>query len=178
MKHKAGQKETHSSSRKQIVQVATIGGVLLLVAVLFIVKGLTQAEDPPAVAESTAQATATLPEAVGQAQATVELSPGRRARSAATALPDELPEAQLERLLAAGQPTLAFFHSNNCVQCIKMMEVVDAGLSRVRGFGGAGRRQRLRQGQHQAAAASPASAPSRPRSFSTARARGRSCWAP
>jgi thioredoxin-like negative regulator of GroEL len=27
-------------------------------------------------------------------------------------------------LLASGQPTLAFFHSNNCVQCIKMMEVV------------------------------------------------------
>jgi len=38
--------------------------------------------------------------------------------------PSELPEAQLGRLLAAGKPTLAFFHSNNCKQCIKMMEVV------------------------------------------------------
>ena len=27
--------------------------------------------------------------------------------------------------MTAGQPTLAFFHSNNCVQCIKMMEVVE-----------------------------------------------------
>jgi len=36
----------------------------------------------------------------------------------------ELPAAQLDRALQAGQPTLAFFHSNNCHQCIVMVETV------------------------------------------------------
>jgi thiol-disulfide isomerase/thioredoxin len=36
-----------------------------------------------------------------------------------------LPEAQLERALSAGKPVLAFFHSNNCEQCIIMIETVD-----------------------------------------------------
>lgn len=35
-----------------------------------------------------------------------------------------LPEAQLDRALEAGEPTLAFFHSDNCQQCIIMMDVV------------------------------------------------------
>ena len=38
--------------------------------------------------------------------------------------PSELAEVQLDRALQAGQPTLAFFHSNNCIQCTKMMAVV------------------------------------------------------
>lgn len=36
----------------------------------------------------------------------------------------ELPAAQLDRALQARQPTLAFFHSNNCHQCIVMMDTV------------------------------------------------------
>ncbi|MCU0485726.1 MAG: thioredoxin family protein [Anaerolineales bacterium] len=36
-----------------------------------------------------------------------------------------LPEAQLDRALKANQPTLAFFHSNNCQQCIEMIGIVD-----------------------------------------------------
>lgn len=36
----------------------------------------------------------------------------------------ELAETQLDRALQAGQPTLAFFHSNNCQQCIDMMQIV------------------------------------------------------
>jgi len=110
-------------------QLAILGGVALLVAAILILKN--QSAGPPAVAESEPQATATLPEAVGQTQATAELAQVH-SRAAATdpdvqgsALSGELPEAQLERLLTAGQPTLAFFHSNNCVQCIKMMEVVE-----------------------------------------------------
>lgn len=112
-------------------QLAILAGVALLVAVVLILKNRTA--DPPAVADSKAQATATLsaaratatlPEAVGQTQATAELERvGSQAPAAAQ--PDELPEAQLEHLLTAGRPTLAFFHSNNCVQCIKMMGVVE-----------------------------------------------------
>jgi thiol-disulfide isomerase/thioredoxin len=41
-----------------------------------------------------------------------------------TANPNAPAEAQLDRALQAGQPTLAFFHSNNCKQCIIMMETV------------------------------------------------------
>lgn len=36
----------------------------------------------------------------------------------------DLPEAQLERALEAGQPTLAFYHSNDCYSCIEMIGVV------------------------------------------------------
>lgn len=39
-----------------------------------------------------------------------------------------LPEAQLERALSAGMPTLAFFHSNNCEQCLIMIKTVDQVL--------------------------------------------------
>ena len=34
------------------------------------------------------------------------------------------PQAQLDRALQTGQPALAFFHSNNCQQCIVMMDTV------------------------------------------------------
>jgi thiol:disulfide interchange protein len=115
--------------RSRWPQLAILGGVALLVAAILILKN--RPADPSAVAESEPQPTATLPEAVGQTEATAELAQVH-SQAAATdpappgaALPDELPEAQLERLLTAGQPTLAFFHSNNCVQCIRMMEVVE-----------------------------------------------------
>jgi thiol:disulfide interchange protein len=36
-----------------------------------------------------------------------------------------LPQAQLEDALRAGKPALAFFHSNNCKQCIIMIETVE-----------------------------------------------------
>lgn len=37
----------------------------------------------------------------------------------------ELPEVQLNRALEARQPTLAFYHSTNCRQCIVMMDIVE-----------------------------------------------------
>ena len=40
------------------------------------------------------------------------------------AQPTPLPEAQLDQLLAAGRPAFVFFHSNNCVQCLRMIEIV------------------------------------------------------
>jgi thioredoxin-like negative regulator of GroEL len=39
--------------------------------------------------------------------------------------PDTLPEQQLEQLMQTGIPTLAFFHSNNCEQCLQMVEIVE-----------------------------------------------------
>ena len=108
-------------------QLAILGGVILLVVAVLLLKD--RPAGPPAVAEGAPQTTAALPGAVGQTRATAE--PGSVAGQAAATAPapgaqgsDELPEAQLERLVIAGKPALAFFHSNNCVQCIKMMEVV------------------------------------------------------
>jgi len=37
----------------------------------------------------------------------------------------KLPEVQLERALSAGKPALAFFHSNNCEQCLTMIKTVE-----------------------------------------------------
>jgi len=36
----------------------------------------------------------------------------------------DLPETQLENALQTSQPTLAFYHSTDCEQCIIMMDVV------------------------------------------------------
>ncbi len=44
---------------------------------------------------------------------------------AATPTPVSIAELQLDRALQAGEPTLAFFHSDNCKQCIVMMETVN-----------------------------------------------------
>jgi thiol:disulfide interchange protein len=41
-----------------------------------------------------------------------------------TAVSGDLPATQLQNALAENRPTLAFFHSNNCQQCIVMMETV------------------------------------------------------
>ena len=41
------------------------------------------------------------------------------------AVSGEAPAAQLARLLEAGQPTLAFFHSNNCDSCLQMIAIVN-----------------------------------------------------
>jgi thiol-disulfide isomerase/thioredoxin len=43
----------------------------------------------------------------------------------ASSKPAELPETQLERALADGKPTLAFYHSVTCEQCKQMMKAMD-----------------------------------------------------
>lgn len=42
-----------------------------------------------------------------------------------TAASAVLPADQLQNALAEGRPTLAFFHSNNCRQCIDMIGIVN-----------------------------------------------------
>jgi thiol:disulfide interchange protein len=48
-----------------------------------------------------------------------------RSPAQAPASTGTLPQAQLEGALRAGKPALAFFHSNNCEQCIIMVETVE-----------------------------------------------------
>jgi thiol:disulfide interchange protein len=42
-----------------------------------------------------------------------------------SATEDLSPEAQLDRLLRASEPVFLFFHSNTCVQCVKMTGIVE-----------------------------------------------------
>jgi thiol-disulfide isomerase/thioredoxin len=95
-----------------LMQALIPGLVLILVGLILLVKSY-QANTEAAVAPS-AQSTPTLP------AAPADKKPQPDAPTA-----DMLPEAQLNYFIAAKKPTLAFFHSNNCVQCIKMMEVVE-----------------------------------------------------
>jgi thiol:disulfide interchange protein len=121
-RHDSGSaRKPQQTQRSSWPQLAILGGVALLIAAVLTLKN--QDAEPSPVAQGGPQTTATLAEAVGQTEATAELAPVS-SQVAASALPGELPEVQLDRLLAVGQPTLAFFHSNNCVQCLKMMEVV------------------------------------------------------
>ena len=116
------QSQRAKSARVRWPQVAVVAGVLILVGLVLLLK--SQSADHPLVTASKSLPTGSLIEAEGQAQATAGLDQERGAITP-TARPIELPAAQLDRLLAAKQPTLAFFHSNNCKQCLTMMEVVE-----------------------------------------------------
>lgn len=66
------------------------------------------------------------PEAVSLAEALATSSPGAPiGPPGATELPAGTPEEQLAQLLAAGRPVFAFFHSNNCNQCLRMIAIVN-----------------------------------------------------
>jgi thiol:disulfide interchange protein len=105
---------------KQWPALAIIAVLVLLVGAILLLKG--QPGDASDQGGNKILATTTL-SAAGAKQATILPAPSATPAPTAPVL-SESPEAQLGRLLAAGKPTLAFFHSNNCVQCIKMMQVV------------------------------------------------------
>lgn len=44
---------------------------------------------------------------------------------ASSATQDLLPEARLDRLLSARKPVFVFFHSDTCVQCVRMTGIVE-----------------------------------------------------
>ena len=52
------------------------------------------------------------------------LKAGSNNQAQTTAVAGDLPANQLQNALTEHRPTLAFFHSNNCHQCIVMMETV------------------------------------------------------
>lgn len=98
------QKKRHPQPQKTAgVQVSVVVGVLVLIVGVLILKARRPDADPAA---SVVLPTA---EAAGQAQPT----------------PTLLPEAMLDQLLAEGKPAFVFFHSNNCVQCLRMIEIVE-----------------------------------------------------
>ncbi len=108
-------KQKQNREKTQRTQLAVIVGVLVLVGIVLILKSQ---KSPVGSANSQGE--------VNEASEVNLASPV--AATAAPAQPSPtptlLPEAQLDLLLAAGKPTLAFFHSNTCMQCVRMTEIV------------------------------------------------------
>ena len=50
---------------------------------------------------------------------------GNKPQAQITDISGDLPSTQLQNALAEHRPTLAFFHSNNCQQCITMIGIVE-----------------------------------------------------
>ena len=110
-------RKRRKQSQKEMprAQLVVITGVLLLIGVVLILK--TQ---KPTVGSAGFQNEP-------QKKAEVGLASPIAATVAPTLPPPTptlLPEAYLDQLLAAGKPILAFFHSNTCVQCVRMTEIV------------------------------------------------------
>lgn len=104
-----------------LTQAITLGVALILVGIILSVKSYQTAVTPTAdfaVAIKTAEeAAAATPNIFLDA---VTNSPQKDTPAA-----NVPPEAQFDQHLAARQPMVAFFHSNGCVQCVKMIEVVE-----------------------------------------------------
>jgi hypothetical protein len=99
---------TSSQGRRQI---AAVVGVLILVVAVLVLKGTslsTTAKVDSAVAVAPTQAAELDPEGV------TPLDPAA----------GETPHGHLDRMLAEGQPILAFFHSTTCYQCTEMTRIV------------------------------------------------------
>jgi thiol:disulfide interchange protein len=95
---------------------AAIGVVLVLVVVVLLLKARQQSSRVAEVQGLTVP-TATV---VGTAAADPSLSATTPLRPTSASTPEE----QLDRLLAEGQPVLAFFHSLTCVPCLQMDGIV------------------------------------------------------
>lgn len=89
--------QTHSqrSQSQRPPRTLMLVGIVLLIGVVLMIKHQVQSNQPPVT--DLAQFTG------GQM---------------------ELPETQLDRLLDEGRPTLAFFHSDSCVQCVEMTRTI------------------------------------------------------
>jgi len=87
-------------------QIASVAGLVVLIVGVLIAKNQAQPVAVPTLS----------PLVVRPTVASEQIQP--------TAAPTGLPETQLAQLLAAKQPTLAFFHSDSCQQCIEMTQIV------------------------------------------------------
>lgn len=103
-KRRVVQDQCRQERRKRWLQVAVVAGLVIAVGVVLAVKF------------------GTAPDAVSLAAVTPPASTGAPAGPVA---PAGTAEEQLDQLLAAGQPVFAFFHSNNCVQCTRMIAIVN-----------------------------------------------------
>ena len=109
-------------------QIGVVVGVLILIAGVLWLKGrptLSEAiaATPPALVMTTGEGGAEAQPLLDLPLPTEDVaSPVAQADLAPRA--GESPEAHLERMMAEGQPILAFFHSYSCYQCTEMDKLV------------------------------------------------------
>lgn len=103
-------RHTKRHDRSPGLKLAVIAGLLLLIAGVLFLKAQSRTAASVESRDETDPVGA-ISETAGLAQPTpsVALSP----------------EAQLDHVLAAGEPALAFFHSTTCIQCVQMTEIVE-----------------------------------------------------
>jgi thiol:disulfide interchange protein len=96
-----------------VAQWGVIAGVVVLVGAILILKAHRSGAGPAT------------PPASHPTSVAMEVTPAEVESGTPPPSPTLLPEAQLDQLLADGQPVFVFFHSNNCYQCLRMIEVVE-----------------------------------------------------
>ena len=121
MKQKQQTLTKSKRSRLSRTQLALPGIVLILVGLILLVKAY-QATVTPADGSAVSVKTA---EEVAAATPNLFLDAVTNSPKKDTPAANVLPETQFDQHLAAGRPVVAFFHSNDCVQCVKMIEVVE-----------------------------------------------------
>jgi len=136
MKRKPSSRRNAGTSPEQGVwvqlplrQIGLVAGVLILVgAVLFLkLRQSPSASAEPTPGDATVQAEPAGPTSSDTEDSTslVAATPVAMNTTAPSLTPNLLPEAQLDRLLRAGEPMFLFFHSNTCAQCVKMTGIVE-----------------------------------------------------
>ncbi len=136
MKRKSNPRRTpHGSqvegmwARLPLRQIGIVGTVLILIGVVLFLKGRQSpaASAEPVVADATVPPEQAIPTAAGSGSSTSGGWVTAEAASAGTssATEDPSPEARLDRLLSTGEPVFLFFHSDTCVQCVKMTGIVE-----------------------------------------------------
>jgi thiol:disulfide interchange protein len=109
-------------------QWSAIGAVIALVAVVILLKAWRQGSRAAGPALSALAPSAANGEQAPALSTAAVVGTTASGPSLAAATPlvrtASSPEAQLDRLLAEGQPVLAFFHSMTCTPCIQMDEIV------------------------------------------------------
>jgi thiol-disulfide isomerase/thioredoxin len=105
-------------------------GVLLLVTATLVLKARGTSQDSASGQEQVEVIPTAAQEGVATAPvAELGRSPATAPTGAAASMPlsptqSPLPEEQLDQFLTSGRPILAFFHSDTCVQCVRMTEIV------------------------------------------------------
>ncbi|GAB4428184.1 MAG: hypothetical protein Kow0031_08350 [Anaerolineae bacterium] len=104
-----------------VAQTLTLGGVLILVGIILSIKSYQAAGE---IADSVTVSIKTAEE-VAAATPNIFLDAVTNSPEKGEPVAEVPPEAQFDQHLADRKPMVAFFHSNDCVQCVKMIEVVE-----------------------------------------------------
>ncbi len=121
MKQKQRTPAKPKRSRQRLLRMVLPGIFLILVGIILSVKAY-RATVTPTAGSAVSVKTA---EEVAAATPNVFLDAVTNSLQENAPAAEVLPEVQFDQHLTAGRPIVAFFHSNNCVQCVKMIEVVE-----------------------------------------------------